>query len=139
MASALFQQLIDRRPDAAAWRVESAGVWAMDGSQASTGAQAIMQARGIDLHGHTARSVTYDLLRQFDLILTMERNHKEALSVEFRDLSPRIFLLSEMTGQVYDIPDPIGGEQADYEATARELEHILAAGMERIAPLAHAS
>ncbi|MBN2145970.1 MAG: hypothetical protein JW726_01235 [Anaerolineales bacterium] len=135
MASALFRKLVAQRPDAAEWRIESAGVWALAGSPASTGARVAMQARGLDLSGHVSRPVTHRMLRQFDLILVMEDSHKEALRGEFRDLAGRIYLLTEMVGEGDDIRDPIGGRQVDYDDTVRELEDILTRGIVRIEQL----
>jgi len=54
------------------------------------------------------------------------------LLCEFWEFSDRIFMLSEMVGLMMDIPDPIGGQLADYEETAHLLERLLSDGLERI-------
>ena len=104
------------------WRVESSGTWAQDGSPAVRFARDAMAARELDLSRHQARTVTRELLTQFNLILVMETNHKEALCAEFPALASRIFLLSEMSGKRVSIDDPIGGEPPEYIQCADEID-----------------
>jgi protein-tyrosine phosphatase len=68
-----------------------------------------MKTMGLDTSGHRSRRVTGEMMADFDLILTMEAGHKEALLVEFPELAGRIYMLSEMVGDRRDIADPIGG------------------------------
>lgn len=138
MASALFREILAKRGIGADWRVESAGTWAVEGAPASEGSLAVMAARGIDLSGHRARGVTGELLASFDLVLTMERNHKEALKAEFAEAVGRIYMLSEMAELSHDVRDPIGGAFADYLETATEIERLLQRGFENIQRLAGA-
>ena len=137
MAEGLFRAMLG--PEAAQWRVESAGVWALPGYAAAANTLRVLQKRNIDLSLHLARQVTPEMASAFNLILTMEHNHKEALQAAFSNLAGRVFLLTEMAGKKYDIADPIGLELSDFEATAQELEGILARGMERIRLLAGGS
>jgi protein-tyrosine-phosphatase len=134
IAEALFRAALGKTQKD--WRIESAGTWAPDGEPAAEKAQHILRARGIELSRHRSRSVNRGLLNQFNLILTMERGHKEALRAEFPELAGRTYLLSEMVDQIYDIQDPIGGTQADFQDTINELEHILSSGIEKISGLA---
>lgn len=134
MAEGLFQIKAREHPEQ--WRIESAGVWGMEGSPAADNTLRVLLKRGVDLRAHTARQVTFGLANQFNLILTMERNHKEALNAAMPKLSSRVFLLSEMVGKSYEIADPIGGMVEDFEDTARELERIFELGWERICQLA---
>ena len=120
------------RPDEVPWRIESAGTWAMVGSPAASLTQLVLKQRGIDLGDHRARMVTQALLASFDLTLTMEAGHKEALRVEFPSVAGRVFQITEMIGQKYDIADPIGGRYIDFKATAQELDDLLERGMARI-------
>jgi protein-tyrosine-phosphatase len=95
-----------------------------------------MQQKGIDIGKHLSQQVSEQLLNQFSLILTMERGQKEGLKVEFPNLANRIFLLSEMVGQVFDIRDPVGEPAIEYAATLREIEKIITNGFDRINQLA---
>lgn len=117
------------------WRIASAGTWAMNGQPASYNAELAMEARGLDLSQHQAQRVTRQLLASYALVLVMERNHKEALRLEFPEFKNRIYLLSEMIDQWFDVADPYGSDLADYQATARELEGILKKGYSMIESL----
>lgn len=136
MASAIFQRQLEESFPDEIWRVESAGTWAIDGMAVAIGSTQIMRSRGLDISGHRARNISAELLAEFDLILTMENGHKEALRAEFPQYAARIYLLSEMAGFSHDINDPIGGPLSDFEATAKELTELLVQGIERIKSLA---
>jgi protein-tyrosine-phosphatase len=133
MAEALWRI---RLGDAAGWRVESAGTWAMDGQPAARYAQQVIQQRGSDLSQHRSRVVDKELLESFRLILVMEQGHKEALRFEFPAIASRVYLLSEMEDESQDIHDPVGGSMLDFEEAARELDCILEKGSEKIRRLA---
>jgi protein-tyrosine phosphatase len=117
------------------WRIESAGTWAIDGEQAAPRAIKVLQARGIDLSEHRSRIVNPAILSQARLVLVMEKGHKEALQVEFPRFASKIFLPSEMVGEINEIKDPMGRATADFERTALELEDILERGLGVIAEL----
>lgn len=136
MASALFQAEIKKRADFHSWQAESAGTWAAQGLPAATGSQLALSNRRLDASSHRSRRITRELIEDFDLILTMEKNHKEALQFEFPDLADRIFLLSEMVERDFDIADPIGGSNADYEKTANQISQIITDGFDKIILLA---
>jgi protein-tyrosine-phosphatase len=133
MAEALWRS---RLGDAAGWRVESAGTWAMDGQPAAHYARQVIKQRGSDLSQHRSRVVDKELLESFRLILVMEQGHKEALRFEFPAIASRVYLLSEMEDESRDIHDPVGGSLLDFEEAARELDRILEKGSEKIRRLA---
>ena len=118
------------------WRVESAGTWALDGVSAARRTQAVMKERGIDVSTHRSRQITREMLEVFDVVLTMESSHKEALQAEFPDLRHKVLMFSELVGQRFDIPDPINGSHSDFEDTARELEGLLKSGWNKLHELA---
>jgi protein-tyrosine-phosphatase len=118
------------------YQAESAGSWAIDGIPAAIEGQQVMRQRGLDLSAHRSRAVTQEIIENADLILTMERGHKEALQIEFPEKSSQIFLLSEIADTIYDIDDPYNRGKEAFEATAQELESILARGINKIFKLA---
>jgi protein arginine phosphatase len=136
MAEALLKRLITGRPDAGEWHIESAGIWGVEGYPAAETSQLVMKAMGMDLSMHKSQPVSYELLKQFDLILTMEVFHKECLAIEYDGFKDRIYTISEMVDSTEDIHDPMGGKPEAYEATAHKLEQILSDGLERIVQLA---
>ncbi len=136
IAEALLKARVPRGEN---WRIESAGTWAMDGQRVSTNSQLVLQQRGLDASGHRSRSVTRQMIEQFNLILVMEPGHKEALQFEFPQAAGKIFLFSEMIGMQFAVVDPYGKSLMDYEQTASELEQICDQGFETIARLARNS
>lgn len=136
MAAALFLlRLKQEDPDWKNWRVGSAGTWAIDGEPASRNSQEVVARRGLDISQHRSRMVTAELLEAYDLILTMEPGHKEALQVEFPAVAGRVFLLSEMAGLSAPVADPYGLPIGAYEKTAQNIDQLLAKGMRRIRAL----
>jgi len=136
MAEAILKDLVSKRPVATEWHIESAGTWAGTGYKAAELSQYVMQMMGMDIGTHRSQPVSLDLVKRFDLILTMENNHKEGMIAEFRGYTDRIFMISEMVGSTMNISDPIGGELEDYVDTANILKRILTEGLERIYQLA---
>ena len=133
MAMGLFQGIIDAEADD--WRIDSAGTWAIEGEQAAENTTHVLSARGINISNHFSRPVTAGMVKDYQLILTMERGQKEAMQIEFPQEAGRVFLLSEMISQVFNINDPMGRTLTDFEQTAVEIEQILKQGLDRISQL----
>jgi protein-tyrosine-phosphatase len=127
--------LREKVKDAQDWKIESAGTWTVDGEAAAARTIQVLDERGITLKDHHSRIITGDMLAQFNLILTMEHGHKEALKVEFPKMAKRIYLLSEMVGQKYEIEDPMGSSYQDFQVTANEIARIIDQGFDRIESL----
>jgi protein-tyrosine-phosphatase len=132
MAEVLLKEKLARAGLLQDWRVESSGTWGEEGMPATSGAIEAAAARELDLEGHRSRGVTADYLREFDLILTMEPGHREALAYEFADVADRVHLLSEMAGHSFSIADPVGQPVEVYHATMDEIEDLLERGFDRI-------
>jgi len=119
------------------WEVKSAGTWTVDGASASRYAIQLMAERGLDLGSHHSQGVNRRMLEQADLVLVMTQGHAEALRLEFPDQSEKVYLLSEMrNGHRFDIDDPYGGSQAEYQACVNILSDLIDAGFARIRSLA---
>jgi protein-tyrosine phosphatase len=134
MAMGLLRSMVEDASDQ--WKIESAGVWDMEGQQVAPNTQLVLKERGIDLNDHTSRTVAGTMLSEFNLVLVMEDIHKEVLKLAFPKYTDRIYMLSEMVGEFYNIVDPIGRSLADFEETALEMERILTEGFEKISILA---
>jgi protein-tyrosine phosphatase len=134
MAMGLFQKLVsDESPD---WSISSAGLWAENGFPPAQNTLAVLRDRNIEIGEFRSRPMNEELLKEYHLVLTMERGQKEALKAAFPGLASRIYLLSEMAGKSNDIVDPVGSPLTDYEHTAQEIEQILSQGIKRIRKLA---
>lgn len=102
--------------------VISAGVSAAAGMPASEPAVEAMRARGVDLSNHESRPVSDSLVRFADLILTMTLGHREAILDRWPDAADRIQLVCR-DGR--DVADPVGGDVAEYERCAAQIERHL--------------
>ncbi len=130
MAMAIFRNLV--QGDQEDWQVDSAGTLAVEGVPVTTKAQVVLQNKGLDVSEHRSQTISQELIDRYDLILTMEKNHKEALTIEFPQKAERIFMLSEMIGLVYDVPDPIGRSLTEFQNTYDEIEQTLKLGLDKI-------
>ena len=133
MAMGLLRARTSSEPDQ--WVIESAGTWTEGGESAAQRTLQVLKKRGVDLEDFQSQILTEDILSSFNLILTMEKGHKEAIRVEFPGLANRVFMLSEMIGQDYDIDDPIGKPLSAFEETAREIDEIIVRGYKNISEL----
>ncbi len=120
MAAALFNKIaIEKNLDV---RIESAGLFALDGEPASNEAVIAMKKYDIDLLGHHAQSINTELIEKSDLILTMTKAHKMVLEQTARG---KVFTLCEYAGLDSDIDDPYGGDVKEYEECAEKLYNAL--------------
>ncbi|MBN2102830.1 low molecular weight protein arginine phosphatase [bacterium] len=94
-------------------RVQSAGLMAMNGNPAAIMAQEASMHAGVDLSGHLARFLSYELVNEADLILVMERVHLREIEEWFPQGQKKIFLLKSFgqDGIDEEVDDPIGGNQ----------------------------
>lgn len=132
MAEVLFEAFLVDKGVRDEWRVESAGVWAYEGSRATANAQVAMVERGLDLSRHLSQPTSSTLLKQFDLTVVMEQEHKTVLQEQNPQLVDRIYLMREIAGQEGDFADPVGGSLEQYRVAADELGMLMRDGMDRI-------
>ena len=135
MAEVLFREHLEQKGLADGWRVESAGVWAMDDVPAMALAREVMNERGLNLTHHRSQGIHADLLREFDLILVMEDAHRRSLQRNYPDEADKVYLLKAMVGQDGNVDDPVYGTKETYRGTVEELEDLLVQGFKRIEDL----
>lgn len=131
IAAACFKAELIKREQDKNWNVLSAGTWAMDGYPAMPAA--ILEARqlGLEIQEHRSRVITADMLQEADLVVVMERGHKEALQVEFQLYRQKIVLLSEVVeGSSYDITDPVADPRS--AEIVSQISRLIQAGFESI-------
>ncbi len=102
------------------FRVQSAGLAAMMGGEATPEAVEIAREMGADLTGHRSRPLTMELLAQADHLFTMTRNHLLMLEGIRGAPTPRLLSL-----QGEDVADPIGSNLDVYRACARQIHQYL--------------
>jgi len=133
MAQVLFTQYLKEKGyDPEKWKVMSAGCWAYPDLPATRYAVQTAEKLGSDLNSHSSKVVTENLLKDFNLILCMESDHKHFIKRNFPEAADNVFLFSEMIGEVFEIDDPVGGTFEAYELTADKLKEIMRSGFEKI-------
>lgn len=125
LAAAMLADGIARQPALSNVRVSSAGTSAWDGSPVSEGSYLVGLERGLDLGEHRARLLTRELVNQADLILTMTAAHlQRVLDLGGRDKAATLVEYAGAEG-AEDIPDPFGGDVAEYRASAGIIEKLV--------------
>jgi protein-tyrosine-phosphatase len=135
MAEALLNYYLTKMDPDCDWTIESAGTWTESGHPATPDGVTVMAEMGLDTSGHLSQPISYELLNRFELILTMESGHKEAIQIEFPQLAERVFLLSEMSGEIVPVLDPIGQPIEAYRQTANEIKNWIQKGIPKILSL----
>jgi len=120
------------------WHIDSAGTWAKTGEPAMPVVSAAAGRLGIDLAAHRSKPLDRKLLAAQDLILVMQASHKEALQVEFPELTDRIYLLSYVLERgSYDIVDSMDSEE-EVVNIVQEMHTLIQRGYRYICVLATA-
>ncbi len=127
MAAALMNKEAEKRNLDV--RIESAGVFAKDGENASSEAIIAMLEYGIDLTGHHAQPINQELVEKSDLIITMTPAHKMVFEGMAGD---KTYTLGEYAGLDFDIDDPFGGDVEEYMETAAQIEKAIVKMADRI-------
>jgi protein arginine phosphatase len=107
--------------------VKSAGVFAMDGNDASFQAKEVLKENDI-IHRHQSSSLTRENLDWASYIFTMTSNHKRAILDHYPQVADKIFTLKEFVLEDpadLDVSDPYGGSVDTYRHTYRELDSLI--------------
>ena len=132
MAEVLFGEIVWNEGEAEDWWIDSAGVSAFDGEQATSNTRLVAGERGLDLKSHRSKLTSRAVVEPFSLVLVMEERHRIMLRDAFPDLADRVYLLKEMIGGTEDVHDPIGTNIANYRAMADDVNTALMEGLNRI-------
>jgi protein-tyrosine phosphatase len=97
--------------------VESAGIAALVGHPADPEAVALLAERGLDLSAHRARQLTPALIKSFELILVMDREHQREVEAMLPSARGRVQRLGHWGD--FEVPDP-------YRLGRPAFEHALA-------------
>mgnify|MGYP000879997673 CR=1 FL=1 len=93
----------------------SAGIGALVDHPAEDATRAMLRARGVDLSSHRACQLTRERLRWAELVLVMEKHHRDAVLAMDPTARGKTFLLGHWIRK--EIPDPYQrGDAAHAEA-----------------------
>lgn len=116
-------------------RVGSAGLAAAEGAAATPEAVTVAGRRGVDLASHRSRILTPALVAWADLVLAMGPSHLAGVArMGGRDKSALLGSFAS-GGRGAAVRDPFGGTEEVYEATFQELDRLIAATLDRLAPI----
>ena len=120
--------------------VTSAGLEATPGLPATRGARRALERRfGKDeLRGHRATRLTPALISASDLVLVMTRGQRDFVRDEWAgvvpDIDARVQTLGEFAGKPkVDVDDPVGGDDARYDACVALLDELTTEAAKRVA------
>lgn len=120
-------------------QVASAGVAADTGASASTAAVNVGERYGMDLRSHRSQALTPELVDWADLVLVMSPSH--LARVKRMGGGEKASLLGDFAagadGLGGGVSDPFGADEAVYETTLRELQGLISAALDRLAPILH--
>jgi protein-tyrosine phosphatase len=100
------------------YKIESAGILAVNGVSASQGSIRFCESRGVNLQTHRSQRMTGAKIRLADHIFAMSNGHKDAIIRICPQAESKCSLLLE--GQ--EIEDPIGGDDDAYRACGEMIE-----------------
>lgn len=136
LAEGLLKSLLDEKGILSSWNVESAGTWASDGLPALPFAVKVGEELGVDISEHRSRMINLQILKNSNVVFTMEERHKEALKFEFNEYKNKIYLLNELVGKYQDIRDPVADGYQGYEQVGYQIQAILVEGFGELIRLA---
>ncbi|GAE92516.1 low molecular weight protein tyrosine phosphatase [Gracilibacillus boraciitolerans JCM 21714] len=96
--SPMAQAILQRKTN---HHVQSAGIFAGQGSPASEGASQVLRQQGIS-YDHQSQPVTKELMEWADLVLTMTQQHRDMLKQNYSEYGTKVFTLKEYTASDYE-------------------------------------
>ncbi len=128
MAKGIFRKMLEEAGQENI-KLTSAGTVALSGMKPPREVEEVMKEEGIDISSHQATRLTRDLIEEADLILVMDRSHRQTLLGMSPGASEKTFLLKELSPdpgeESLDISDPLGGSLRTYEKAFREIKRCL--------------
>jgi protein-tyrosine-phosphatase len=141
--SPMAEALLTKRVRAAGLGVivQSGGVSAAEGCQATQDAAAVVREYGADLTAFRSQPATEALVEGADLILSMTGTQLDVLILQYPSAEPKAYTLlsyaAALRGETLeadeaDIADPLGGGIEAYRARAAQIDDALAAVIEEL-------
>ena len=108
-------------------QVESAGVYAIEGMGPTRETVRVLAEAGIKCSDHQARPLTAEMIREADMIFTMETHHTEDVLHREPSASGKVFLLKPYNCSAGEAPllpniaDPIAKPMEVYEVCFKQI------------------
>jgi len=123
-AQRLFTKLV-RQEGQKSFYADSAGLLALPGNSATFLAQKVAVEHGVDLAGHKAKRLSKELVDWSELILVMEKSHKDELLADFCEATDKTYLMrhfSRFGSRNRGIADPYGLQYDAYRFCYLDIE-----------------
>jgi protein-tyrosine-phosphatase len=92
--------------------VRSAGVGALPGTPAASGAQEAAGVAGLDLAAHRARRLTKEMAHEADIVIALDEVVEEEIAI----------LAGDVPVTLWPVDDPYGGPAAGYGRALHDIE-----------------
>jgi protein-tyrosine-phosphatase len=126
MAEEILKRLLANSPGFYSVFVTSAGIDALENFTPDLNTLEVCIKRNIYIGSHKARQLTNTILKDMDIILCMEKIHKQRILSAFPKLVKRVFLLKEYLRKDSlddaEIKDPTGKSKKNYEKCFKEIQ-----------------
>jgi protein-tyrosine-phosphatase len=131
-AQGLFAKLV-RQEGYTGFHAESAGLLALPGNSATFLAQKVAVEHGVELAGHKAKGLSQELVDWSELILVMEKSHKDELLADFSEAADKTFLMRRFArfgSRSRGIADPYGLQYDAYRFCYLDIEDAVSGLMD---------
>ena len=131
MAAGFLREMLKEKKEI---RIDSCGTIFSSFSGPTPQAIKIMKEYGIDILSHKTKFLSKDLIDEADLILVMERKHRERVQELNPEAKNKTFLLKEFAPdkENLEIRDPIGLSDEVYREIAKEIKEALERALPKI-------
>ena len=123
-AQGLFTKLV-RQKGHKGFHAESAGLIALPGNPVTFLAQKVAAEHGVELAGHEAKRLSQELVDGAELILVMEKPHKDELLADFSEATDKTFLIRRFArfgSRSRGVADPYGLQYDAYRFCYLDIE-----------------
>jgi len=131
-AQGLFTKMVHQEGHKG-FHADSAGLIALPGNSVTFLAQKVAAEHGVDLAGHKAKRLSQELVDWSELILVMEKSHKDELLADFPEATDKTFLIrrfSRFGSRNRGIADPYGLQYDAYRFCYLDIEDAVSGLMD---------
>ena len=131
-AQGLFTKMVHQEGHKG-FHADSAGLIALPGNSVTFLAQKVAAEHGVDLAGHKAKRLSKELVDWSELILVMEKSHKDELLANFPEATDKTFLIrrfSRFGSRNRGIADPYGLQYDAYRFCYLDIEDAVSGLMD---------
>ncbi|MFW6029150.1 MAG: low molecular weight protein arginine phosphatase [Halanaerobiales bacterium] len=124
MAESLLREKLKGLKVYKSFKVDSAGIFANKMDDVNLYVTNILKNNNVRPVRHHSYKLTKNMLKKYDLVLTMTKKHKEIIKNKFNDKIDdfsNLFAISEFINSV-DIKDPFGNNYETYKETYKLLD-----------------